>query len=364
MPIPPRPPLDESQMAGQLLFIGLDGTSLSDELARRLRSISPGGIILFARNLVGAEQVAAFCRELDALLPVRPFLAIDQEGGRVNRLKGIFPEIPPNLRLAGRADAEERVRAHARQTGRGLRLLGFNLNFAPVLDLSGAESPNGIGDRAYGSDPRRVARLAEIFLGAQREEAVLGCGKHFPGLGEGRVDSHLELPVITKSSAALWSSDLVPYRELRDRLPMIMVGHAYYPDLQGPAPRPATLSEAVVQGLLRERVGYRGVILTDDLEMGAVDQKADPGEVAWQALQADNDLMMYCKSWERIEAAHHFLHRRIRSGSLPTRRLNDSLGRILDLKDSLAASGNLPAFRGSDFQEACRELGRLDEAEA
>ena len=364
MPKPARPPLDDSQMAGQLLFIGIDGTSLSGELARRLRSICPGGIILFARNLVDGEQVAAFCRELDTHLPVRPFLAIDQEGGRVNRLKGIFPEIPPNLRLAAREDAEDRVRAHGRETGRGLRLLGFNLNFAPVLDLSSAESPNGIGDRAYGSEPPRVADLARVFLEAQRAEGVLGCGKHFPGLGEGRVDSHLELPVIVKSSAALFSADLVPYRVLRDRLPMIMVGHAFYPDLQGPAPRPATLSEQVVQQLLRERIGYLGVILTDDLEMGAVDQQTDPGEVAWQALQAGNDMMMYCKSWERIEAAHHFLHRRIRSGSLSTRRLNSSLERLFDLKDALASSGGLPPFRSTALQEVCQGLGRLEAAEA
>lgn len=364
MPNPPRFSLDDSQMAGQLLFIGIDGASLSDELARRLRSVSPGGIILFARNLVDAEQVAAFCRELEALFPVPPFLAIDQEGGRVNRLKGIFPEIPPNMSLAGREDAEDRVQAHARATGQGLRLLGFNLNFAPVLDLSAAESPNGIGDRAYGSDPRRVAHLAGIFLASHGQEGVLGCGKHFPGLGDGRVDSHLELPRIDKPFAGLWDDDLAPYRELRDRLPMVMVGHAYYPDLQGPAPRPATLSEPVVQHLLRDRLGYRGVILTDDLEMGAVDQKADPGEVAWKALQAGNDLMMYCKSWDRIEAAHHFLHRRIRSGALPTRRLNESLTRLLAVKDSLATSGRLPAFHSSAFQEVCRSLSRLDEAQA
>ncbi|PYQ12561.1 MAG: hypothetical protein DMH00_05635 [Acidobacteria bacterium] len=213
---PKTPNLSDSQIAGQLLVVGIDGTVLDAELGRRLQTVCPGGIILFARNLVTAPQVAALCRDLSTALPLPPFLAIDQEGGRVNRLKGIFPSIPANLSLAQSPAAEDLVRDHANQTGTGLRLLGFNLNFAPVLDLSEENSPNGIGDRAYGSDPGRVAHLARIFLGAQDAAGVLGCGKHFPGLGGGTVDSHRELPVIPRSAEGLWNGDLLPYRELWD----------------------------------------------------------------------------------------------------------------------------------------------------
>jgi beta-N-acetylhexosaminidase len=359
MSSPRRFNLTEAQMAGQLLIIGIDGTSLNPSLKSRLQSVSPCGIILFARNLVDAPQVAAFCRDLYAALPVPPFLAIDQEGGRVNRLKGIFPPIPPNLDLAGRESAGDLIRDHGNETGTGLGLLGFNLNFAPVLDLSDSGSPNGIGDRAYGSHPESVSALAQIFLESQDAAGVLGCGKHFPGLGGGQVDSHLDLPVISRSEEELWSEDLLPYRELRDLLPFVMVGHAYYPALQGRSPQAATLSRSVVRELLRERVGYPGVILTDDLEMGAIDQKKQAGEVVLQALDAGNDLVMYCKSWDRIEEAHAALMHALRGGALSTARVDESLARILALKERLPSPGMLPAFETESFTEVCRSLGRL-----
>ena len=359
---PKTPNLSDSQRAGQLLVVGIDGTVLDAELGRRLQTVCPGGIILFARNLVTAPQVAALCRDLSTALPLPPFLAIDQEGGRVNRLKGIFPSIPANLSLAQSPAAEDLVRDHANQTGTGLRLLGFNLNFAPVLDLSEENSPNGIGDRAYGSDPGRVAHLARIFLGAQDAAGVLGCGKHFPGLGGGTVDSHRELPVIPRSAEGLWNGDLLPYRELRHLLPLVMVGHAYYPALQGKTPHPATLSRALVRELLRERLGYRGVILTDDLEMGAVDQKRGAGEVVLEALEAGNDLVMYCKTWDRIEEAHATLVRALRTGALSQARVEESLARLLTLKEKLPPPGSLPVFESAVFDEICRSLGRLTQA--
>lgn len=355
----PPPIPTESQMAGQLLFIGIDGTSLNANLKTSLRRISPGGIILFARNLEDAPQVADFCRDLYASLPVPPFLAIDQEGGRVNRLKGIFPSIPANLDLARRESAAELVRLHANETGAGLSLLGFNLNFAPVLDLSDADSGNGIGDRAYGKDPARVGALARVFLESQDAAGVLGCGKHFPGLGSGQVDSHLDLPVIARGAQEIWSEDLLPYRQLRDSLPFVMVGHAYYPALQGSTPEPATLSRTVVQELLRERIGYRGVIVTDDLEMGAVDQKKSASEVVLDALGAGNDMVMYCKSWDRIEEAHAALARALGTGALSPSRVNDSLARLFALKERLSPSEMLPAFDAQCFTEVCRSLGRL-----
>jgi len=351
----------QEDLAGQLLFIGVEGTAMNPDLRRRLEAVRPGGIILFARNLQDAPQVAAFCRDLHSALPVPPFLAIDQEGGRVSRLKGILPPIPANLSLARAAGPDALVRDHGRQTGRALALLGFNLNFAPVLDLSEAESPNGIGDRAYGADPEVVGRLARVFLEAQAAAGALGCGKHFPGLGGGRVDSHLDLPRIDRSAEEIWREDLLPYRRLHDALPMVMVGHAHYPALQGSEPRPATLSREVVTGILRAKVGYRGVALTDDLEMGAVDQHRPAGEVALEALEAGNDLVMFCKSWERIEEAHRAIARALKTGGLSPARADAALSRILSLKERLPRPGSAPAFDPGSFAEICRSLGRLEE---
>jgi beta-N-acetylhexosaminidase len=353
--------LSQEDLAGQLLFIGVEGTAMNPDLRRRLEAVRPGGIILFARNLQDAPQVAAFCRELQSALPVPPFLAIDQEGGRVSRLKGILPSIPTNLSLARAAGPDALVRQHGSQTGRALALLGFNLNFAPVLDLSEAESPNGIGDRAYGTDPEVVGRLARVFLDAQAAAGVPGCGKHFPGLGAGRVDSHLDLPCIDRSAEEIWREDLLPYRLLHDALPMVMVGHAHYPALQGSEPRPATLSPEVVTDLLRAKVGYRGVTLTDDLEMGAVDQRRPAGEVVLEALEAGNDLVMFCKSWERIEEARGAIARALKTGVLSPARLDTALSRILSLKERLPRPGSAPAFEPGPFAEACRTLGRLEE---
>jgi beta-N-acetylhexosaminidase len=352
--------LSDAETAGQLLAVGIEGTCMSEDLRRALSRVSPGAIILFARNLVDAPQVAAFCRDLSRVVSIPPFLAIDQEGGRVNRLKGIFPSLPPNLTLGSGPSAVDLVREHARRTGQGLASLGFNLNFAPVLDLSTAASPNGIGDRAYGSDPEIVARLGGVFLSVQAEEGVLGCGKHFPGLGGGRVDSHQELPTIEAGADDLWERDLLPYRRLKELCPLVMVGHAFYPALQGKTALPATLSRSVIHDLLRARIGYGGLSLTDDLEMGAVDQRRSPGELTLAALEAGNDLMMYCKDWGRVEEAHAALRRALRTGRYPSSRINASLERVFAAKRRLTAPDSLPPFDPDSFGEVCQALARLE----
>lgn len=356
----PAFPQDERDQAGQLLFVGVEGSVMDSSLERDLRRIRPGGIILFSRNLRDAPQVADFCRALHSISAIPPFLAIDQEGGRVSRLKGIFPPIPANLLMSRSREAESLIGEHGRMTGRGLAILGFNLNFAPVLDLSPSDSPNGIGDRAYGEDPEMVSRLARVFLDRQREAGVLGCGKHFPGLGGGNVDSHLDLPRIGRPAEALWKEDLAPYRRLREELPMVMVGHAYYPALQGTSRVPATLSRAMVTDLLRSRIGYAGVAVTDDLEMRAVDQKRPAGDVVREAIEAGNDLVMYCNSWERVEEAHASLARALKTGRIGRARLQDTLSRIFALKNSLAGPRQIPDFDAPGFAEVCRSLGSLE----
>src|SRR2546422_2871882 len=263
----PRDGLSLEDKVGQLFWIGFHGIALDPPLRSLLERVRPGGLILFARNIENARQVRALNDALSGSLRIPPFIALDQEGGRVNRLKPILGPIPPNLALARGKAATRAVGRQAGATARALRSLGFSVNLAPVLDLSGPGAANGIGDRAFGEDPATVCRLARVFLETHLRSGVIPVGKHFPGLGSAGADTHLTLPVISKSRARLTREDLVPYRRLNRHLPVVMAGHASYPALQD-RPGPATLSRAVIEGLLRRRLGYRGMILTDDLEMG------------------------------------------------------------------------------------------------
>src|SRR6266704_2790686 len=232
---------------------------------------------------------------------------------------------------AGQSSAAD-PRPHPLATITALKSLGFNVNFAPVLDLSGPDPKNGIGDRAFGDDPRRVVDLASIALRVHLRAGVIPVGKHFPGLGSARADTHRTLPVIRRSRPLLWRRDLLPYRRLKRFLPIIMVGHAYYPALQGRRPLPATLARTVVEGLLRKRIGHQGLILTDDLEMGAIDQRLDGAEQARAALGAGSDGLMFCRSEARILEAREGLLRGLESGEIRGARIEASLRRVLALK--------------------------------
>jgi beta-N-acetylhexosaminidase len=318
---------------GQLLWIGFEGTSWSPRLEKLLERVRPGGLILFGRNIESARQVRSLTDALSRAVRIPPFIAVDQEGGRVNRLRGILGETPPALWLATRPDARAAVRSHAAATAGALRSLGFNVNFAPVLDLSGPDARNGIGDRAFGEDPRRVADLAAIVLREHLRAGIVPVGKHFPGLGSARADTHRTLPVIRRTRKQLLTLDLIPYRRLRRGLPIVMVGHAFYPALQGRSPRPATLSAPIVQDLLKSRTGHRGLALTDDLEMGAIDQRLDGGEQAIAAFVSGSDGLMFCRSEERILEGLSGLIEAIESGAIERARLAGSLRRILRLKE-------------------------------
>lgn len=325
--------LDLEDRIGQLFWVGFEGTAWGPSLERLLRRVRPGGLILFGRNIESARQVRSLTDALHRALSVPPFIAIDQEGGRVNRLRPIIGATPASHWLSGQPRAAAVVRRHAVATVCALKSLGFNVNFAPVLDLSRAEARNGIGDRAFSDDPRKVVQLASVFLREHLRGGVIPVGKHFPGLGSARADTHVTLPVIRRSRAFLAARDLVPYRRLRTKVPVIMVGHAYYPALQGSPPHPATLSRAIVNGILRRRIGHRGLALTDDLEMGAVDQGMGAAELALAALGAGNDGLMFCRSAERILEARQGLLEAVRAGALDPARLTLSLRRILALKN-------------------------------
>ena len=333
----PLPPLSVEEKVGQLFWIGFQGTSLKAPLESLLQHVRPAAVILFSRNIQSVPQVCTLIDDVNRVLRVPPFVALDQEGGRVNRLKPILGPIPASLDLARRKGAEKAVRSQATAMAAALKALGFNVNLAPVLDLSGPDAENGIGDRAFGSNPETVCRLARIFLEAHRKAGVIPVGKHFPGLGSARADTHVALPVISKSRSRLIEEDLLPYRRLGRLLPIVMAGHASYPALQGGISGPATLSKAVIQGLLRRLLRYRGVVVTDDLEMGAVEQRMGAGAHALAALAAGNDGLMFCGSEDKIRQAYDEVLSAVRRGDVSGRRLSRSLGRIAALKTSRLA---------------------------
>ncbi len=351
--------LGPRERAGQLLWIGFDGTTASPALLRFMRRIQPGGIILFGRNIENARQVRALNDAFHRELRIPPFIALDQEGGRVNRLRSILGASPAPLILASGPKATTMLRRQAGATALALRTLGFDVNFAPVLDLSDAGTPNGIGDRALGDEPNRVISLARVLLQTFLEAKILPVGKHFPGLGSARSDTHESLPSIDRARPRLWSSDLLPYRRLSARLPMIMVGHAHYPALQGRDRVPATLSRRILHDLLRRRIGYRGYVLTDDLEMGAIDSTLDGGALAVKSFMAGSDGLMFCRSPERIEEAQAALAQAIETGSIAPSRARASLVRMMSLKRRYAGRIGRRRYSEASIARARRILASL-----
>lgn len=330
--------------SGVLFFIGIHGTRLSAEESDFLHQVRPGGVILFSRNVESPRQVEELTSSLRSL-PAGPFssgpiVGIDQEWGPVNRLGSLFPALPAAAALARHTDGTL-VRKSAALTGRLLRRLGFHLNFAPVVDLSAEDSPNGIGVRSFGTDPGLVSDLAGQYLDGLASAGIAGTIKHFPGLGRTVVDSHKVLPEILEDREALWRHDLLPFRRLvagRPGVP-VMVGHGWYPALEpaeptaSGAPLPASLSPAVVNGLLRGTLGHEGVVITDDLEMGAV---LFDNAVGIRALLAGVDWILICHRKERILAAKEELDRELRGSAVLRRLAQASMDRIRTLAGTLA----------------------------
>ncbi len=293
--------------AGRVLMVGLPGPELDAALRARLRRLAPGGVILFARNLETPAHCRSLVEELRRTVDHPLLLAVDQEGGRVSRL-GRWIGTTPSAAALTRAGPEV-TRRFAVATGRALRATGFNLDFAPVVDLGGAGAANGIGDRSFGDDPLQVTRLAGAFLDGLQEQGIAGCLKHFPGLGPTSVDSHETLPIAERTCEELLVRDLLPFRRLASRSPAVMVGHAHYPALD-PAPGvPASLSAPIVSGLLRSRLGYRGLVASDDLEMGAIGPLDMQREAGARAIAAGCDLILYCAQLELAEQARRAIER-------------------------------------------------------
>ena len=329
--------LSLSQGVGQLFFIGIPAPELDGPTRELIEDVRPGGVCLFARNIRSREQTRKLLDDLRDYLPITPLLAVDQEGGLVDRLRRIMTPMPAAGTLRDPADAGDLGRI----IGETLSVLGFNMDFAPVVDVvdkARAAFSNGLFTRPFGQRKEETTGLAGSFLNALQDQGVLGCLKHFPGLGAATVDSHEELPVVEIDDKVLQDVDLFPYRQLLPHTHAVMIAHAAYPNTrlqdsdQSGKLLPSSLSRAFVTTLLREQMGFNGLAITDDLEMGAIIKNYGIGEACKMAVNAGADMLAICADPGRIREGYAAVLAAVQNGDIGEERLLLSLKRIATVK--------------------------------
>lgn len=321
---------------GQLLIIGFDGTEMSAGLIALLKRIQPAGVILFARNIVSATQTQQLLRECQALVAAPMFLCVDLEGGKVDRFRSVLGPAPAPADVFATGD-RRLFRKHGCVIGESCRALGFNTDFAPALDLAFEASRSVMSSRAVSEDPKKVVSYAREFLRGLREAGVLGAGKHFPGLGEGNLDSHHDLPVITKAWKKLWEEDLFPYRTLHRDLPFVMISHAAYPAITQNR-TPASLSKKWITDILRKKIRYGGLVISDDLEMGGVQAAMPTPQAAVEHIRAGGDIALICHKEEFVVGAHQDLIKAAERDRKFAARVAESVKRVELQKQKLLKS--------------------------
>ncbi len=319
---------------GQHLFIGIPGTELTAETRRLLKTVQPGGVVLFARNIESAADLRALGSALRAECAYRPLVAIDQEHGRVNRLRSIIGEALTIAEIKKSGDIEQ-AEDFGRTTGRWLHQFGIDVDLAPVFDIElfNKKTDNALHERCWGRTADEVVRWAGAFLEGLEREGVAACPKHFPGLGGALLDSHEKLPTIKRAREQLLAEDVVPYTRLMRRLTAIMVGHGHYPAFDGEKPRPASFSKSIITDLLRKQLGFMGLILTDDMEMGAISQIGSLERAVVDAVDAGADVVLVCHTTEKALAAHEALTKAIAAGRIPAQQILESQRRIQRFRD-------------------------------
>ncbi|HKD60483.1 MAG TPA: beta-N-acetylhexosaminidase [Terracidiphilus sp.] len=289
--------------AGSLLVVGLSGAELTALERAWLKLVRPAGVILFRRNIVDAEQTRALLDEATGLGGRHAVRCVDVEGGTVNRLRDALSPIASAQAVAAAARkdgaAVTLARKHGELIARATKAFGFNTTLAPVVDLTLPEATEVLGSRTTGATATDVMDYAREFLMEIAAQGVVGCGKHFPGLGGATGDTHFVTPAIERTLEQLWNEDVVPYRELHKQMPMIMTNHAAYPQTPGKN-EPASASRFWITETLRKKIGYKGIILSDDLEMGGILKFLPVEQAAIAAVRAGTDLLEICHSPELI----------------------------------------------------------------
>ena len=319
---------------GQLLIGSLPGVTIPSELRFLAREFQLGGVILFARNIEAPEQVAELSHDVQSLSTDAPlWVSVDQEGGRVARLRAPFTEWPPMATLGRSGDTTLATRFAAALAAE-LKAVGISLDYAPVLDIHTNPSNPVIGDRALAEDAKTVGDLGSAIIKALQQNGVAACGKHFPGHGDTSTDSHDELPIVEHPPDRIRRVEFVPFRSaIQANVAFMMTAHVLIPSLD--EEKPATLSPRIVRALLREELGYEGVILSDDLEMEALAKTYSPAESAVEAIAAGCDGVLVCRARAQdrsrdievqVEVLEALVHA-VEDGRIPFKRVEDALRR-------------------------------------
>jgi beta-N-acetylhexosaminidase len=356
------------QQIGQLFVIGLPGPVLDENTRDLIEEIHPGGVIIFGRNVVSPEQLRKLLDDIRSMLPIEPLFGIDQEGGLVDRLRRICTPMPAARTIREHGDLAG-ARSLGRITGEVLRMLGFNMNFAPVMSIMTDERDllsNGLYSRSFGRSPGEVLGYTTVYLRGLQGTGCFGCLKHFPGIGAGEVDSHVEMPIVNLTHDDLMAQDLAPYIELfqreDDRVRAVMVSHGGFPNIDirhgvaGGRLVPASLNYAIVTTLLREELGYKHLVVTDDLEMGAITRHCEIEEATTRAFQAGQDMLLICSRPDVIRRGYHSLLNDAQSGEISGERLQLSLARIAEYKALVQPPLPFDASRFVQFSEEVKEL--------
>src|SRR5689334_12512223 len=335
-------PIEEQ--IGQFLFIGLPGTEFDAETRALVEHVKPGGVIIFGRNVAGPEQLRTLVDSAREAIPTAPLVGIDQEGGLVDRLRRIFTPMPSARTIRQHGDLAA-ARALGRITGEVLRMLGFNLNFAPVMSIMTEDRDllsNGLYSRSYGRSPGEVLGYTTVYMRGLQGTGLLGCLKHFPGIGAGEIDSHIEMPLVPLTKDDLMAQDLAPYIELfqraDDRVRVVMVSHGGFPNIDikkgttSGLVTPASINPNIVTNLLRQELGFKHLVVTDDLEMGAIAKHFEIVDASIRAFEAGEDMLLICATPETIRRGYHGLREAARAGKITEKRMQASLRRISETK--------------------------------
>ncbi|MEX2104450.1 MAG: beta-N-acetylhexosaminidase [Bacilli bacterium] len=346
------------QKIGQMVLVGFEGTVVNDHIRELIDDYNIGGVIFYKQNISGTDQAIILLnsvKEINSDNTIPLFLSVDEEGGRVTRMPNEFTRLPTNEEI-GRINNEDFSQRIGQILGKELKAFGFNMDYAPVLDINNNPNNPVIGDRSFGPIPELVSKLAISTMKGIGSQHVIPVVKHFPGHGDTSVDSHKELPVVNKSMEELQSFELIPFKEaLENGAEVVMIAHILLPQID--TKYPASMSKSVITDLLRGSMKFDGVVITDDMTMGAILKNYDISEAAVQSVSAGSDIILVAHDFDTEVQVIQALKKSVEDGRIPEKMIDQSVYRILKLKKKYALTNE--TIKNVDVKSINLEISRL-----